>query len=168
MRRYILILVLLFTSSTSPLFAQSFEDPSSSDENIQDISLTLVKSIEVKGNKTISIAIILSKIKTRVGQEYLQSVISDDLKRLYNTGYFSDVRVDREDFEGGFKVVIYLDEKPIVEEITFSKIRFLRPRNLLKKMKTQEGKFLDNKLLKDDTDTIKELYAKKGLTLAEV
>ncbi|MCK5179351.1 MAG: outer membrane protein assembly factor BamA, partial [Candidatus Omnitrophica bacterium] len=115
-----------------------------------------------------SIAIILSKIKTRVGQEYLQAVISDDLKRLYNTGYFSDVRVDREDFEGGFKVIIYLDEKPIVEEITFSKIRFLRSRNLLKKMKIQEGKFLDNKLLKDDTSTIKELYAKKGLTLAEV
>ena len=170
MRRYILILVLIFifVSLSSPLFAQSSDGPSFSNEGVLDISSTIVKSIEVKGNKTISIAIILSKIKTRVGQEYLQAVISDDLKRLYNTGYFSDVRVDREDFEGGFKVIIYLDEKPIVEEITFSKIRFLRSRNLLKKMKIQEGKFLDNKLLKDDTSTIKELYAKKGLTLAEI
>jgi len=66
----------------------------------------------------ISIATILSKIKTRVGQEYLQSVISDDLKRLYNTGYFSDVRVDRQDHEGGFKVIIYLDEKAVVEDST--------------------------------------------------
>ncbi len=167
MRRHIPVLILTLILLPSPLFAQSFEDPSSVG-NAQGISSTLVKAIEVKGNKTISIAIILSKIKTRVGQEYLQSVISDDLKRLYNTGYFSDVRVDRKDYEGGFKVIIYLDEKPIVEEITFSKIRFLRSRNLLKKMKIQEGKFLDNKLLKDDMDTIKELYAKKGLTLAEV
>ena len=135
MRRYILLLPLIFTFLSSPLFAQSFEDPSSSIEDVQGILSTLVKSIEIKGNKTISIAIILSKIKTRVGQEYLQAVISDDLKRLYNTGCFSDVRVDREDFEGGFKVIIYLDEKPIVEEITFSKIRFLRSRNLLKRMK---------------------------------
>jgi outer membrane protein assembly factor BamA len=85
MRRRILILILLFISLSSPLFAQSLENPSSSNEEVQGISSTIVKSIEVEGNKTISIAIILSKIKTRVGQEYLQSVISDDLKRLYNS-----------------------------------------------------------------------------------
>ncbi|MBN1870164.1 MAG: outer membrane protein assembly factor BamA [Candidatus Omnitrophica bacterium] len=168
MRSGILIYILFIIILPSPLFAQSPESPDPSVEEKQELSSTIVKSIEIKGNKTISIAMILSKIKTRVGQEYLQSVISDDLKRLYNTGYFSDVRVDRESYEGGFKVIIYLDEKPIVEEITFSKMRYFKPRSLLKKIKTQEGKFLDHKSLKDDTDTIKELYSKKGLTLAEV
>ena len=161
MHRYILVLLLIFLCSASSISAQSSIDPAPA---ATDTSSTIVKSIEVQGNKTISIATILSKIKTRVGQEYLQSVISDDLKRLYNTGYFSDVRVDRQDHEGGFKVIIYLDEKAIVEEITFSKTRFIQSRTLLKKMKTQEGKFLNNKSLKDDTDTIKELYAQKGLT----
>ena len=165
MYRYILILFLIFFSSTLPLLAQSSID---SDLVSAGVSSTIVKSIEVKGNKTISIATILSKIKTRVGQEYLQSVISDDLKRLYNTGYFSDVRVDRQDHEGGFKVIIYLDEKAVVEEITFSKTRSFHSKALLKKMKTQEGKFLNNKSLKDDIDMIKDLYAQKGLTLAEV
>ena len=70
-----------------------------------------VKSIDVIGNKTISIATILSKIKTRVGQDYLQGVVSDDLKRLYNTGYFSDIRVDRKIEEDGFKVSIYVERK---------------------------------------------------------
>ena len=165
MHRYILVLLLIFFSSASLLSAQSPVDPAPVSA---DTSSTIVKSIEVQGNKTISIATILSKIKTRVGQEYLQTVISDDLKRLYNTGYFSDVRVDRQDYEGGFKVIIYLDEKAIVEEITFSKTRFIHSGKLRKKLKTQEGKFLNNKSLKDDTDTIKELYAQKGLTLVEV
>jgi outer membrane protein insertion porin family len=128
----------------------------------------IVKAIEVNGNKTISVSSILDKIKTRVGQEYLQSVISDDLKRLYNTGYFSDVRVDRKEHEGGFKVIFYLEEKPVVDKITFSKTRYFNSRALLKKMNTQAGKFLDNKQLKDDMDTIKELYAKKGLTSVDV
>jgi len=141
MHRYILVLLLIFFSPVSLLSAQSSLDP---DPVVTDTTSTIVKSIEVKGNKAISIATILSKIKTRVGQEYLQSVISDDLKRLYNTGYFSDVRVDRQDYKGGFKVIIYLDEKAIVEEITFSKTRFIRSKALLKKMKTQEGKFLNN------------------------
>ncbi len=130
--------------------------------------ISIIKAIEVQGNKTISISAILAKIKTRVGQEYIQSVISDDLKRLYNTGYFSDVRVDRQDHEGGLKVIFYIEEKPVIDKVTFSKLQYFSPKVISRKLKTQEGKFLDNKSLKDDEDTIKDLYAKKGLTMVEV
>lgn len=133
-----------------------------------EVESKIVKAIEVKGNKTISIATVLSKIKTRVGQPYIQSVISDDLKRLYNTGYFADVRVDREDFEGGFKVFIYLEEKPIIEEVTFSKTKYIKSRKMIKEMKTKKGKFLDRKTLQDDINLIKDMYIQKGLTTAEV
>ncbi|OGX06533.1 MAG: outer membrane protein assembly factor BamA, partial [Omnitrophica WOR_2 bacterium GWA2_47_8] len=128
----------------------------------------IVKNIEIKGNKSISIAVILSKIKPRVGQPYLQNVMSDDLKRLYNTGYFSDVSVDKQDFEGGYKVIIILQEKLIVQEITFSKTRYIRAATILSKIKTQKGKFLDNKNLKDDVRVIQELYNQKGLTNVSV
>ncbi len=128
----------------------------------------IIKAIDVAGNKTISLATILAKIKIRVGQEYLQNVISDDLKRLYNTGYFSDVSVDRKEYKGGFRVIITLTEKPIVEQLTFSKIRHFNSRFLLNKMKTKEGKFLDKKILKDDIKTIEDLYTKKGLTTVKV
>ncbi|MCR4337828.1 MAG: outer membrane protein assembly factor BamA [Candidatus Omnitrophica bacterium] len=128
----------------------------------------MVKGVEVKGNKTIGLSTILTKIKTRVGQEYLQSVISDDLKRLYNTGYFADVSVDRQEYEGGFKVIFYVVEKPIVDKVTFSKIRFFKPRHFLRKMETKEGKFLDSKALNDDVQMIQDMYIQKGLTLATV
>ena len=39
---------------------------------------------------------------------------------------------------------------------------------MLKSLNQQAGKFLDNKSLKDDERTIKELYEKKGLTTVEV
>ncbi|MDP2652967.1 MAG: outer membrane protein assembly factor BamA [Candidatus Omnitrophota bacterium] len=128
----------------------------------------VVKSIEIKGNKSISLPTILAKIKTRAGQEYLQSVISDDIKRLYNTGFFSDVRVDREDFEGGFKVLFYVTEKSIVDKITFSKLRYFNPKGIVKKLKSKKGKFLDNKELNDDVRTIEDMYTKKGLTSVSV
>ncbi len=149
--------------------AESPADGTASAPDAADVPAgKLVKSIEIKGNKSIGIATILTKIKTRVGQEYRQAVISDDLKRLYNSGYFSDVRVDRAEESDGLKVTIYVDEKPIVEEITFSKIRFYNKKVLLSKIKTQVGKFFDKKSLNDDINTIKELYVKKGLTQAEV
>ena len=49
----------------------------------------IVKAIEIHGNKSIGIAQILARIKTRVGEGYQESVVSDDLKRLYNTGHFA-------------------------------------------------------------------------------
>jgi len=127
-----------------------------------------VKAIEVKGNKTISMATILSRIKTRVGQPYMQSVISDDLKRLYNTGYFSNVSVDREDMDGGFKVIVFLEEKPIVEEVTFSKTKYIKSKTLSQKLETKAGKFLDKKDINDDIETMKGLFAQKGLTTVEI
>lgn len=127
-----------------------------------------VKVVEVKGNKSIGLPTILAKIKTRVGQDYSQTMVSDDLKRLYNTGYFSDVSVDRQDADGGYRVIFIVVEKEIVDQITFSKIRYLSPNGILSKIKTAKGKFLDNKTLNDDIRTIEELYAKKGLTQAKI
>jgi len=127
-----------------------------------------VTAIEIQGNKSIGIATILTKIKTRVGQAYRQNVISDDLKRLYNTGYFSDVRVDRKEEADGLKVIIIVEEKPIVEEITFSRLKFFNKKVLLSKIKTQTGKFMDKKSLNDDVNTIEEMYIKKGLTQVKV
>ncbi|MDP8266322.1 MAG: outer membrane protein assembly factor BamA [Candidatus Aceula meridiana] len=127
-----------------------------------------VKGIEIEGNKTIGITTILAKIKTRVGDPYIANIISDDIKRLYNTGYFSDVAVEKEDHEGGIKVVIHLKEKAVIEDVTFSKTRFYSHRTLKLKIKSKEGRFLDGRSLKDDIKTIQELYAKKGLTSAIV
>jgi outer membrane protein insertion porin family len=135
---------------------------------LEGASGDIVRAIDIEGNRSIGIATILTKIKTRVGQPYRQNVISDDLKRLYNTGFFSDVRVDRKSENGGLKVIITLEEKPIVGEITFSRVRYLNKRVILSKIKTAAGKFFDKKSLGDDVTTIKEMYQKKGLTQAEV
>ncbi|MBF0385577.1 MAG: hypothetical protein HQL27_06860, partial [Candidatus Omnitrophica bacterium] len=146
--------------------AQEFtEEPA---EQFSVAEAKTVKAIDIQGNKTISLTTILTRIKTRVGQDYLDTVISDDIKRLYNTGYFSDVKIDRQDHEGGVKVIIILEEKPIVEEVTFSKIKNLTVNSIKSKIKTKSGMFLDRKDLKDDIGTIKELYAKKGLTDVQV
>ena len=68
-------------------------------------SLKIVKAIEIHGNKSIGVAQILARIKTRVGEEYQEAVVSDDLKRLYNTGHFSDVQIDHENLDEGYKVI---------------------------------------------------------------
>jgi len=169
-----ILLVVFFVfctvlSRTKIVFAQTVTDNSKETKiNAALNAAKIVKAIDIQGNKSIGIAQILARIKTRVGEEYQEAVVSDDLKRLYNTGHFSDVQIDHETLDDGYKVIVRLKEKSIVDEITFSKIRFYNKRFLLNKLKTKKDKFLDNKMLKDDINTIEDLYKKKGLTQVKV
>ncbi len=131
-------------------------------------SATTVKAVDIQGNKTIGITTILAKIKTRVGDLYSENIVGDDIKRLYNTGYFSDVAVEKQDYEDGLKVIIHLKEKPVIDKITFSKTRYYSPRALTLKMKSKKGRFFDRRNLKEDKKIIKNLYEKKGLTKAVI
>ena len=65
----------------------------------QDLSLKIFKrekiiSVQVEGNRRIEADAIERMIKTKAGDEYIVKSISDDLKTIYEMGYFDDVRVD--------------------------------------------------------------------------
>ena len=129
-----------------------------------------VTAIEVKGNRFISAKVILSKIKTRVQADYSTNIISDDIKRLNELGYFSDIKIDTEDFEGGLKVIIMLTEKSLLEKIIlkgrFAKV--FREEKLREAIKLKEGQYLDEAQLKEDINALKDLCIKKGYAQAEV
>jgi len=154
------------TQASSPSISAPDVDQAESQPTAPEAKI--VKAIDIEGNKSIGIAQILARIKTRVGEEYSDEVVSDDLKRLYNTGHFSDVQIDHEDLDDGYKVIVRLKEKPIVDDITFSKIRYFNYRALMNKMQTKKDKFLDNKTLKVDINMIEDMYKKKGLSQVKV
>jgi outer membrane protein insertion porin family len=58
----------------------------------------IIRAIVVNNNRAISTETILSKIKTKIGDEFNQIVINEDLKRLYATEYFTDVSIDAEGY----------------------------------------------------------------------
>ena len=83
---FVLCIVL---AGTKLIFAQTVTDNSKEAQvNTPAVIHKIVKAIDIQGNKSIGIAQILARIKTRVGEEYQDAVVSDDLKRLYNTGHF--------------------------------------------------------------------------------
>lgn len=129
-----------------------------------------VTAIEVRGNKSVSAMVILSKIKTRVGLDYSTNIISDDMKRLNELGYFSDIKIDTEDFEGGLKVFIIVEEKPLIEKIVFAGRfkRIIREEKLRESIKLKEGQYLDEVQLREDLAVIKDLCVKKGYAQAQV
>jgi outer membrane protein insertion porin family len=137
------------------------------DEPVADSS-KIVKAVEVIGNKAISTETIMTKIKTRVGQPYFAQSSRDDIKRLYELGFFSDISVDLEDVEGGLKVIFKVEERPVIKEIVFEGNKTIARGVLLKKIRTKEGQYLNLAYLKEDIATIRQEYEKRAMPDVEI
>src|SRR3989338_2075920 len=131
-------------------------------------ALKVIKAIDVKGNKSVSSLTILAKVQTQIGQPSSSAVLNEDLKRLYGMGFFSDVRIEQEDFEDGIKVVFLVTEKPVLSEIRIEGNTKIKTDPLKKEMQSAIGDFVDQKRVRDDVEAIRRLYEKKGFSEARI
>ncbi len=176
MRRLILIplVVSLLFIATPFIFAeenpqeQAGQSAATSSENTS--SLKNVTAIEVQGNKSISTNVIVSKMKTRIGSPYQETIISDDLKRLYLLGFFSDIKIDTQAYKDGLKVILNVVERPIIDKISFSGINriTMKSEKLKQQLKSKESQYLDYPSLSEDVRTLKKMYEKMGYSQADI
>jgi outer membrane protein insertion porin family len=144
--------VTLLGGSIQPLYAQQ---PGQAG--------TVVSDIEVKGNRTIGSEKIVSQIKLRPGQPYNENVVSEDIKRIYETGFFRDISVDVRDADGGKVTVVFtVDEKPVIRDILFKGNRQVGSRRLEKLSELKDGVFIDELKLREAENLIWGFYVKQG------
>ncbi|MFH1406398.1 MAG: outer membrane protein assembly factor BamA [Candidatus Omnitrophota bacterium] len=127
-----------------------------------------VTAVDVRNNKNVSNLTILAKVKTKAGQPFSQSILNEDIKRLYATGYFVDVSVDLSDYNNGVKVVFFVKEKPVLDKIEVIGNKLVKTDAIRKAMKSKEDEALDRKVLKEDIDEVQKLYEKKGFSLVKI
>jgi len=128
----------------------------------------LIKSIELRGNKKIEDAMIYAKIKTKTGEPLSQKTIQGDIKTLYGTGYFDDVRVEIEPFEGGLKVIFIFKEKPIITSIDFQGNKKFDTETLKEKITITPGAIANLSLIRDNVKKIVSFYQSEGYWLVKV
>ncbi len=134
----------------------------------QESSSRVVRAIEIRGNRIVSADSALAKMKTRTGSFFSQEVLDEDLKRLYRTGFFTDIQMDVEDVPDGVKVVVKVSEQPVIAEIKFSGNRALRDKALLKMIQVKLKEFLDHARLRKDAAALTQAYLDKGFSRADV
>lgn len=128
----------------------------------------IIKAIEVINNRAISTETILSKIKTKVGDEFSQIVINEDLKRLYATEYFTDVSIEADDYKDGLKITLMVEEKTVIGDIAFKGNKAYTAQKLRQAMKSKPDEMLNMPILAQDIAEIRNLYVKKGYPEVEV
>jgi len=164
MRKTIQILLTVFLALSTISFIFAEESPAT------PAVLKNVTAIEVKGNKAISTNVIISKMKTRIGSAYQENIISDDLKRLYLLGFFSDIKIDTQDYKDGLKIIVNVTERPIIQKISFSGINLITTKDekLKQQLKSRETQYLDYPALAEDIRILKKMYEKIGYNQADI
>jgi outer membrane protein insertion porin family len=127
-----------------------------------------VVAVEVRGNRIVSTNTILSKIQTKQGLALKQQIVNEDIKRLYATGFFEDVRLEVEDLSEGYKLIVEVDEKPIIKSILLEGAISFKEDKLRKTLGVMEGQILDRKAVKKGEEEIRKLYADKGFRFVDL
>ena len=129
----------------------------------------IVENIEVRGNQIISSGTILSKIRIKRGDPLLQETINDDIKRLYTSGFFQDIKVDVvKESPGRYRLIFTVDEKPVVRQIIIEGNESISEGKIRKEIHLIEGQIYDPKAVKEGVVAIRNLYQNKGYKFVEV
>ena len=83
----------------------------------QQAGQQIVDDIRVIGNRRIPKETVLARLFTHRGDVYDPATVERDFNSLWNTSYFDDVRIEREETPKGVILNIYVREKPTIREI---------------------------------------------------
>ena len=95
----------------------------------------VVEEIVVHGNRRIPADTIRARMFTRAGDVYDQNGLERDFNSLWNTGYFDDLRIEREETPKGWIIHVYVKEKPTIREIKYVGLSSVSQSDVLDKFK---------------------------------
>jgi outer membrane protein insertion porin family len=138
--------------------------------NTQSQNLPTVKQIEIRhvGPPATSDELIKSNIRVKVGDTLTRVAIDDDVRNLYATGFFYNIRVAEESTADGLKLVYVVMGKLTLTDIRFEGNEEMSITKLKRKVTSKVGEPLDEQKLFKDAQELKKLYQKSGFQKTEV
>ncbi len=118
--------------------------------------------ITIVGNKRIESEAIKRLLKAKEGELFSKKKLSADLKRVYNMGYFDDIRVEAVDVPGGKEVIFTVKEKPTISDISIKGNIALTDDKIKEVLDIKTGSILNIHNVYNNIEMIKGLYKEKG------
>ncbi|MDH4027300.1 MAG: outer membrane protein assembly factor BamA [Nitrospirota bacterium] len=128
----------------------------------------LIKLVELKGNRKINDEMIHSRMKSRIGSPFSKNTVQDDIKKLYAIGYFDDIRVEIDTFEGGVRLTFIFTEKPTIISLDFQGNKEFETKDLKEKLSITSGAIANLSLITDNVNKIISFYQSEGYWLVRV
>ncbi|MCF7888098.1 MAG: outer membrane protein assembly factor BamA [Candidatus Omnitrophica bacterium] len=128
----------------------------------------IISQIQIEGNDLVSDAKIISEIKVKTGQPFNEDMVNEDIKNLYQTGFFQEVSTETKKDDEGITLIFQVKEKPVINEITVEGQRYIRKKQILDETGLSEGSFVDEYRIRQAVKKIEDLYDKKGFSQAVI
>jgi len=132
------------------------------------VNSLVVHSISIEGNQRIDDAAILGQITVNVGEQMTTEISREQIRKIYDMGFFEDVQVKTKPALNGIDVIFVVTEKPFTVEIIFDGNKELS-KDKLKEIVTLKSQVLsDQKEIKVSAEKIRDAYRKDGYHNAQV
>jgi outer membrane protein insertion porin family len=146
----ILLAALLVVFVAAPVLAQQFDGKT-------------ILEVRIAGLERVSDQLIRSQLEVQAGQTYNQLAISRDIRRLYDTTFFSSIKADAA-LSGDQVVVTYLvEEKRVISEIKVIGNDKIRDRAIRGVLGWREGDTFLEDGYDEEREAILSLYQSKGI-----
>jgi outer membrane protein insertion porin family len=134
----------------------------------------VIQQIRVIGNRRIPRETVLARLFTHIGDTYDPATIERDFNSLWNTGYFENLQIAREDTPKGIVLDVIVKEKPTIREINYKGLNSVSTSDVLDRFKKEHVTGFSVESPYDPTrlaraiDVIRALLAEHGHQFATV
>jgi outer membrane protein insertion porin family len=98
----------------------------------------IVTQIRVIGNRQIPKETILARMFSRINDPYDPLTVERDFNSLWNTGYFENLRIEKEESPKGVILDVYVTEKPTIREINYKGLNSVTQSDVLDRFKKEK------------------------------
>jgi outer membrane protein insertion porin family len=121
-----------------------------------------IYKITILGNVKVEEGVVRGAVKSREGGPFSIEKIREDLRSIFDLGYFTDVQVDIKSTSQGKEVIFIVVEKPSIKEILIKGNQKVKLDDIKEKMTLAPRSILNLEKVKENSEQIRRLYFSKG------
>lgn len=125
---------------------------------VGEVQASVVRSIEVRGNKFVSAQAVRDNMDIKTGQSFSSSDVDAAVKRLFGLGLFYEVKIN----QAGDKLVVFVKEYEVVNQVLFQGNKSLKDPDLKRFISLRPNEPFNSAKLSADINTIREAYKTVG------
>lgn len=136
---------------------------------VPESRLGKVVEIEVTGAKNVNPSIVLLSLTMKAGSDLTEALIDENMKRVFNIGYFTqDIGVDVLSVKDGKKVIFKVVENPLIKSIKVKGNTLVDNDKILKAMQNKAGQVFNSALVSTDVQSVQKIFDEAGYTINNV
>ncbi|MDZ7641036.1 MAG: outer membrane protein assembly factor BamA [Desulfurivibrio sp.] len=121
-----------------------------------------ISAIHVEGNDKTGAGAIRRQISSQVGDRLDDQRLRDDIKTIFELGYFDDVQVEAEEEDDGTSLTFVVTEKPVISQVLISGNRQLEEEEIREHVAVVPNTILNPGLVRQAAANITQFYKDKG------